>query len=70
MSIRQLILLDSDILYNISTCLLRVTQFNLIKHGVFYRTQANIAEPDQTPKEAAPGQVLHCLLTKCTFKCD
>ena len=31
-------------------------------------TSANSAEPDQTPKNVASDQVLHCLLTEVSFK--
>ena len=34
----------------------------------FYGTSANSAKPGQTPLNAASDQVLHCLLTACSFK--
>ena len=31
-------------------------------------TSTGSENPDQTPQDTASGQVLHCLLTKCTFE--
>ena len=34
----------------------------------FYGTSTNSTEPDQTPQNAASGQVLLCLQTEVSFK--
>ena len=44
---------------------LRVNLLNLVP---LYWKSANSAEPDQTSQNAESVQVLHCLLTECTFK--
>ena len=41
---------------------------NLYKHSVLLWNIGNGTGPDQTPKNAASEQGLHCLLTKCSIK--
>ena len=56
----------------------KVTKFQKTSHSVnaylthislssLYVTSANSVEPDQTPQNAASGQVLHGLPTECTL---
>ena len=42
--------------------------FKPLNLASFYGTFANSIEPAQTPQNAASDQVLHYLLTECTFK--
>ena len=50
------------------TCLKMYSSHQLTFNRPFCGTQANNAEPDQTPQNAASDQGLHCLLAESYIK--